>query len=174
MTLTVAVNFVACERRDNPVLLLHASVDINDQGRSVSPRTHCLLRETLMQWTYDAAVDALTILLLPGRRSARTDEWVMGMFCDYDRMGHPVSIEILDASTHFPARTLRALPLPEVMVPLSEASRAAGLDPSTLRQQIRNKRLRDKAPSGMVGEGRRPRAISRKQGPAGSPERQER
>ncbi len=96
----------------------------------------------MMQWTYDAAVDALTILLLPGRRSARTDEWGMGMFCDYDRMGHPVAIEILDASTHFPARTLRALPLPEVMVPLSEASRAAGLDPSTLRQQIRNKRLR--------------------------------
>ncbi len=95
-----------------------------------------------MQWTYDAAVDALTIIFLPGRRSARTDELGTGMFCDYDRRGHPIAIEILDASTHFPARTLHALPIPEVMVPLSEASKTAGLDASTLRQQIRNRKLR--------------------------------
>ncbi len=95
-----------------------------------------------MQWTYDPAVDALTILFLPGRRSARTDELGTGMFCDYDRSGHPVAIEILDASTHFPAKTLRALPIPEAMLPLSEASKTVGLDASTLRQQIRNKRLR--------------------------------
>ncbi len=95
-----------------------------------------------MQWTYDAAVDALTIIFLPGRHSARTDELGTGMFCDYDRKGHPVAIEILDASTHFPAKTLRALPLPEVMVPLAEASKTVGLDASTLRQQIRNKKLR--------------------------------
>lgn len=95
-----------------------------------------------MNWTYDPAVDALTILFLPGRRSARTDELRSGMLCDYDRNGHPVSIEILDASRHFPAKELGNLPLPEVMVPLSEASRRVGLDASTLRQQIRRKRLR--------------------------------
>ena len=59
-----------------------------------------------------------------------------------DRAGHPVAIEILDASSHFSNRSLSRLPLPEAMVPLSEASRRAGLDPATLRQQIRRKRLR--------------------------------
>lgn len=95
-----------------------------------------------MKWTYDPAVDALTILFLPGRRSARTVELGSGMLCDYDRKGHPVAIEILDASRHFPTKELRNLQLPEVMVPLSEASKRAGLDASTLRHQIQRKRLR--------------------------------
>ena len=37
-----------------------------------------------------------------------------------DRAGHPVAIEILDASSHFSNRSLSRLPLPEAMVPLSE------------------------------------------------------
>lgn len=74
-----------------------------------------------MKWTYDPAVDALTILFLPGRHSARTVELGSGMLCDFDRKGHPVAIEILDASRHFPSRELGNLQLPEVMVPLSEA-----------------------------------------------------
>lgn len=95
-----------------------------------------------MRWSYDPQVDALTIALIPGRRSARTDELRPGMLCDVDKAGHPISIEILDASRHFSRDSLSHLPLPEVMVPLSEASRSAGLDPATLRQQIRNRRLR--------------------------------
>ena len=95
-----------------------------------------------MKWTYDSAVDALTIQFLPGRRSARTEALKPGLLSDYDKRGHPISIEVLDASTHFPVRQLRNLPLPEPMVPLAEASKRIGLDASTLRQQIRNKRLR--------------------------------
>lgn len=95
-----------------------------------------------MNWSYDPAVDALTITLISGRRPARTDELRPGILCDLDRAGHPVAIEILDASTHFSDRSLSQLPLPEAMLPLSEASRRAGLDPATLRQQIGRKRLR--------------------------------
>jgi uncharacterized protein YuzE len=95
-----------------------------------------------MRWSYDPQVDALTITLIPGRRSARTDELRPGMLCDIDRAGHPIAIEILDASSHFSRSSLSHLPLPQVMVPLSEASRSVGLDPATLRQQIRNRRLR--------------------------------
>lgn len=95
-----------------------------------------------MRWSYDPQVDALTITLIPGRRSARTDEVRPGMLCDVDRAGHLISIEILDASTHFSPASLSHLPLPQVMVTLSEASRSVGLDPATLRQQIKNRRLR--------------------------------
>lgn len=95
-----------------------------------------------MKWTYDPTVDALTIAFLVGRKSARTEEVEPGMLFDYDKAGHPISLEILDASSHFPAKGLKALPLPEAMVPLSEASRRVGLDAATLRQQIHRKRLR--------------------------------
>lgn len=95
-----------------------------------------------MKWSYDPSVDALTIEFLPDRKPTRTEEVETGILFDYDRAGHPVSLEIIDASTHFPAKVLKALPLPEVMIPLSEASKRAGLDPATLRQQIHRKRLR--------------------------------
>lgn len=95
-----------------------------------------------MKWTYDPSVDALTIEFLTNRKSARTEEVEPGMLFDYDKAGHPISLEILDASTHFPVKGLKALPLPEAMIPLSEASRRVGLDPATLRQQIHRKRLR--------------------------------
>ena len=95
-----------------------------------------------MKWTYDPSVDALTIEFLTDRKSARTEEIEPGMLFDYDKAGHPISLEILDASTHFPVKGLKALPLPEAMIPLSEASKRVGLDPATLRQQIHRKRLR--------------------------------
>ncbi len=95
-----------------------------------------------MKWTYDPSVDALTILFLEGRASALTREVGIGLLWDFDRNGHPVSIEILDASTHFPVRQLNKLAPPDDVVPLSEAAKRIGLDVSTLRHQIRNKRLR--------------------------------
>ena len=95
-----------------------------------------------MKWSYDPSVDALTIQFLAGRKSAWTEEVKPGMLFDYDKAGHPIALEILDASTHFPAKTLKTLPLPEGMVPLTEASRRTGLDAATLRQQIHRKRLR--------------------------------
>lgn len=95
-----------------------------------------------MKWTYDPSVDALTITFLPGKRSARAEELRPGMICDYDTAGHPISIELLEASSHLPRKNLESLPLPGMMLTLSEASRRAGLDPATLRQQIHRKRLR--------------------------------
>jgi uncharacterized protein YuzE len=95
-----------------------------------------------MDWSYDPQVDALTITLISARKSAHTEELRPGMLCDLDRAGHPIAIEILDASTHFPRSSLEHLPLPQIMMPLSEASRSVGLDAATLRQQIRNRRLR--------------------------------
>ncbi|MBC7791453.1 MAG: DUF2283 domain-containing protein [Anaerolineae bacterium] len=95
-----------------------------------------------MKWTYDPSVDALMITLLPGKRSKRAEELRPGLICDYDDAGHPISIELLEASSHLPLKNLESLPLPGVMLTLSEASRLAGLDAATLRQQIHNKRLR--------------------------------
>lgn len=95
-----------------------------------------------MQWTYDPSVDALTIMFAPGKRSSRTDEHRPGILIDYDLGGHPISVEVLDASTHFGKRDLLNLPLPQGMIPLSKAAKEAGLDPATLRQQIRRKRLK--------------------------------
>ena len=125
------------ELEDVTSLLFYGSVDIH--AKLDEP----LLRNgALMKWTYDPSVDALLIEFLPNRRSARTDEAGRGILLDYDKSGHPISLEILDASGHFPGRVLRELPLPAEMIPLSEASRRAGLDPATLRQQIHRKRLR--------------------------------
>lgn len=95
-----------------------------------------------MNWTYDPQVDALTILLIPGKASARTEEVRPGMLVDVDRAGHPISIDILDASEHFSKHILSNLPLPEAMLPLSVASKRAGLNSATLRQQIKRRRLR--------------------------------
>ena len=97
-----------------------------------------------MKWTYDPSVDALTIILLEGRASALTREVGAGLLWDFDRNGHPVSIEILDASVHFPVRQLNKLSPPDDVIPLSEAAKRIGLDVSTLRHQIRNKRLKAK------------------------------
>jgi uncharacterized protein YuzE len=65
-----------------------------------------------MEWTYDPSVDALTIIFLPGRRSARAEELRPGMICDFDAAGHPISIELLYASSHVPQKSLENLPLP--------------------------------------------------------------
>lgn len=95
-----------------------------------------------MQWTYDPSVDALTIIFDTRKRSSRTDEHRSGILIDYDIEGHPISVEVLDASTHFGKRDLLNLPLPQGMIPLSKAAKEVGLDPATLRQQIRRKRLK--------------------------------
>jgi uncharacterized protein YuzE len=94
-----------------------------------------------MLWTYDPAVDALTIQLGKQRRSARTAEMGSGIVIDFDKSGNPITIEILDASGRYPRTALNALPLPVAMVPLRDAAQRAGLLPATLRQQIRNRRL---------------------------------
>lgn len=94
-----------------------------------------------MHWTYDPAVDALTILFAPRERAKQTEELRPGMLLDTDAKGRPISLEFLDASTRFRQVALKSLPLPEAMLPLSDAAKRAGLAPATLRQQIRNRRL---------------------------------
>ncbi len=95
-----------------------------------------------MLWTYDPTVDALTIEFGGRRRVARTDEVRPGMLLDCDEQGKPIAIEFLDASEQFPRLLLETLPLPRALLPLTTAASRAGLSPATLRQQIRNERLR--------------------------------
>jgi uncharacterized protein YuzE len=94
-----------------------------------------------MHWTYDPAVDALTIHFAGEQHAKRTEELRPGMIMDSDARGRPIAIEFLDASTQFKKQLLESLPLPEAMLPLSAAAKRAGLAPATLRQQIRNGRL---------------------------------
>ena len=94
-----------------------------------------------MHWTYDPSVDALSIVFAARKRAARTDELRPGMLVDSDEHGQLIAIEFLDASTQFKKSVLERLPLPKALLPLSDAAVRAGLDPATLRQQIRNQRL---------------------------------
>jgi uncharacterized protein YuzE len=95
-----------------------------------------------MRWTYDPDVDALTIVLGARRRSTRTEELGNGLLVDFDRQGTVIAIEVLDASQRYPKDQLAALPLPVPLLPLSHAADRAGVTPDTLRQQIRNQRLK--------------------------------
>ena len=95
-----------------------------------------------MHWTYDPTVDALAIVFAERAQVARTDELRHGMLVDSDANGRPIAIEFLDASTQFPDVVLETLPLPAGLLPLNAAAERAGLAPATLRQQIRNRRLR--------------------------------
>ena len=95
-----------------------------------------------MRWTYDPTVDALAIVFADQAQVARTDELRHGMLVDSDADGRPIAIEFLDASTQFPGVALETLPLPTGLLPLAAAARRTGLAPATLRQQIRNRRLR--------------------------------
>ncbi len=94
-----------------------------------------------MEWSYDRSVDALSITFIPNRESARTVEPIPGTLFDYDSAGHPIAVEVLDASRHFPKAALANLPLPVELISLTEAAKEIGLEPATLRQQILRKRI---------------------------------
>jgi uncharacterized protein YuzE len=94
-----------------------------------------------MRWTWDPAVDALTIELAPRARAARTTEVLPGMLVDQDAQGRAIAIELLDASARYDRRALERLAAPTTLLSLGEAARAAGLDPTTLRHQIARGRL---------------------------------
>ncbi len=95
-----------------------------------------------MKWSYDPSVDALAIVFNSNKRSASTVEQQPGVIFDYDTSGQLISIELLDASAQVSKKVLEDIPLPQTMMPLTKAAKRAGLDPATLRQQIRRDRLK--------------------------------
>lgn len=94
-----------------------------------------------MQITYDPSVGALTVELAPAAASQRTVR--VGPHCrvDLDRDGRPVAVEILDAPALYPIAALERLGATGAEFSLAEIGAEYGLDPSTLRHQIRNGRL---------------------------------
>lgn len=94
-----------------------------------------------MRMTYDRAVDALTVSLAPDAASQRTVR--AGPHCrvDLDAEGRPVAVEILDASALYPAGALEQLEATGEELGLAAIAAEYGLDPSTLRHQIRNGKL---------------------------------
>ncbi len=94
-----------------------------------------------MHATYDKEADALSVTLLPSGKRARTVQVTRGILAHFDRAEHLIEIEVLEASTHYPPAALAQISSPAEYLTLAEAAREAGLAPSTLRWQIRKKRL---------------------------------
>lgn len=94
-----------------------------------------------MRFTYDTEADALAVELVPDAKSARTVELGAGAYADYDRRGRLIALEVLMASTVYPAKELKKLQSPVDYLTLAEASEEAGLAHDTLRKQIHNERI---------------------------------
>lgn len=93
------------------------------------------------EFTYDAESDTLGIWL-PGQSSdAQTRVLAPGVHADLTADGRLTSLEILDASSRYPAASLRKLESPIDWMTLLEAAGESGLTPDTLRRQIANGRL---------------------------------
>lgn len=95
-----------------------------------------------MEIRYDRTVDALAINLGGEAKGAKTRKVAEGIFMDFNRAGHLVSIEILDASTKVHPSVLQDAVAGDKMIPLSEAAEESGLDASTLRVQLNRGRLK--------------------------------
>lgn len=95
----------------------------------------------VMQLTYDEAVDALSIDLVPGARRARTRKLQPGVLVHYDQDGRLIELEILMASSRYPHADLARLGSPAEWLTLGEAATEARLSAATLRKQIHNHRL---------------------------------
>lgn len=91
---------------------------------------------------YDPALDTLSITLAVAGPSSRTATHGRECILDFNRRGALMAVEILNASRHYPAALLRALPLTEEEeLTLTEGAAECGLSVETLRAQIRNGRL---------------------------------
>jgi len=93
------------------------------------------------EMTYDAEADVLGIWLPGPSRDARTQELAPGVHADLTPDGRLTSVEVLDASSRYPAESLRALQGPMDWMTLAEAAAESGLKPATLRRQVLNGRL---------------------------------
>lgn len=91
--------------------------------------------------TYDAEADVLGIWLPGPSHDARTRELAPGVHADVTPDGRLTSVEVLHASSRYPAAGLRSLTSPADWMTLAEAAAESGLTPDTLRRQIQNGRL---------------------------------
>jgi uncharacterized protein YuzE len=94
-----------------------------------------------MQMTYSPTADAVAIELAPEATSARTQHMGPDIIADFDARGRLVSLEILNASDHYPAAALQQLSAPVEYLTLAEAAKESGLAPATLRLQASRQRL---------------------------------
>jgi len=91
---------------------------------------------------YDGAVDALTVELTEGAKSAKTVAVTPGLRLDYDRKGRLVTIELLDASFHVDPEQLATIAEPSDLLTLAEAEAESGIRATTLRVQLNAGRLK--------------------------------
>ena len=64
-----------------------------------------------------------------------------GILAHFDRDKHLIEIEILGASAHYPPAVLERLSSPAEYLTLAEAAKEFGLSPSTLRNQVLNRKI---------------------------------
>ncbi|MCX6005383.1 MAG: DUF2283 domain-containing protein [Chloroflexi bacterium] len=90
---------------------------------------------------YEPEVDILNIYLKDAETSLNySSESKPGVILNYSADGGLSSIEVLDASTHYPASQLAACSVDE-LIDLKTASEISGIAPVTLRTQAERKRL---------------------------------
>lgn len=90
---------------------------------------------------YEPEVDILTIYLQdPGAPLSHSGEASPGVILNYATDGSLSSVEVLDASRHYPSGQLAAYSVDE-FVDLKTAARLAGIAPVTLRTQAGKGRL---------------------------------
>ncbi|MBI4421928.1 MAG: DUF2283 domain-containing protein [Gemmatimonadetes bacterium] len=93
------------------------------------------------EMTYDAEADVLGIWLPGASDDARTHELTPGIQVDLTPDGRLTAVEVLNASSRYPVRSLRALESPVDWMTLTEAAGESGLAPDTLRRQALDGRL---------------------------------
>jgi len=99
-----------------------------------------LTKDTL-KIEYEPEVDILNIYLRDAETSlGYSSEVKSGIILNYAADGGLSSIEVLDASTHYPASQLAACSVDE-LIDLKTASEISGIAPVTLRTQAERKRL---------------------------------
>ena len=96
---------------------------------------------TRFEISYDTEADVLGIWFPGTSDTARTSEVAAGIHVDLTPDGRVASIEILDASSRYPAASLRNLPAPVDWMSLAEAAAESGITPDALRRQVLNGRL---------------------------------
>jgi excisionase family DNA binding protein len=95
-----------------------------------------------MRLTYDPTVDTLAVELVHGVKSMQTKSMGPDINMDFDARGRLISLEVLNASGHYPADELATMETPVALLTLAEAAEESGLSAATLRKQIHNEKLR--------------------------------